>query len=395
MYAKYKNIVRLISFLLVSVMLLAAVGCSKEMDGYGYSESSSESGYGAYGDTSEKNDATSKKETTKKETSKNNSTSKETSAPKRTFKTNVTNKWKYYKDMENGIVERTITINTGWGGESVNLVQMTDMHINYCNENDLKDPVLNSTYKNRTWLKNGESLPNIARCMEASKDADLIVLTGDIYDYYSEGVVEKANDYIFEKYNNVVGAIGNHEPIRKVQGTVPETKSYDELRRLVSDSWCNDIAYDSYVLKNKVMIILLDNSSDHFRQEQINFLKGDLNKARANGYVVLLFYHIPLNTGVPSDKNAKSSYQNDGEYANFYDYEYHVGPASTGVDKTIYDLICSNGDIIKGTFCGHYHSDFYTEIQATTPNGTKTMIPQYILTGVAYDKGHLLRITIN
>lgn len=387
MYTQNKAIIKIISFLLTAIMLLSAIGCSKNMDIYDNSESNSEN---SYSDTEKNTNATEKKETNKKETTK-----KETTAPKRTFKANLTNKWKYYKNMENNIVERTLVINTGWGGESINLVQMTDMHINYCNENDLKDPVLNSTYKNRTWLKNGESLPNIERCMETAKDADLIVLTGDVYDYYSEGVVEKTNDYIFKKYKNVVGAIGNHEPIRRVQGTVPETKSYDELRRLVSDSWCNDIAYDSYVLKNKAMIILLDNSSDHFLQEQVNRFKGDLQKARANGYIVLLFYHIPLNTGNSKYNNTKTSYQNDGEYADFYDYEYHVGPASTGVDKTIYDLICNNADVIKGCFCGHYHSDFYTEIEAKMPNGTKTIIPQYILTGVAYDKGHLLRITIN
>lgn len=387
MYTQNKAIIKIISFLLTAIMLLSAIGCSKNMDIYDNSESNSEN---SYSDTEKNTNATEKKETNKKETAK-----KETTAPKRTFKANLTNKWKYYKNMENNIVERTLVINTGWGGESINLVQMTDMHINYCNENDLKDPVLNSTYKNRTWLKNGESLPNIERCMETAKDADLIVLTGDIYDYYSEGVVEKTNDYIFKKYKNVVGAIGNHEPIRRVQGTVPETKSYDELRRLVSDSWCNDIAYDSYVLKNKAMIILLDNSSDHFLQEQVNRFKGDLQKARANGYIVLLFYHIPLNTGNSKYNNTKTSYQNDGEYADFYDYEYHVGPASTGVDKTIYDLICNNADVIKGCFCGHYHSDFYTEIEAKMPDGTKTIIPQYILTGVAYDKGHLLRITIN
>lgn len=387
MYTQNKAIIKIISFLLTAIMLLSAIGCSKNMDIYDNSESNSEN---SYSDTEKNTNATGKKETNKKETTK-----KETTAPKRTFKANLTNQWKYYKNMENNIVERTLVINTGWGGESINLVQMTDMHINYCNENDLKDPVLNSTYKNRTWLKNGESLPNIERCMETAKDADLIVLTGDIYDYYSEGVVEKTNDYIFKKYKNVVGAIGNHEPIRRVQGTVPETKSYDELRRLVSDSWCNDIAYDSYVLKNKAMIILLDNSSDHFLQEQVNRFKGDLQKARANGYIVLLFYHIPLNTGNSKYNNTKTSYQNDGEYADFYDYEYHVGPASTGVDKTIYDLICNNADVIKGCFCGHYHSDFYTEIEAKMPDGTKTIIPQYILTGVAYDKGHLLRITIN
>lgn len=382
--------INILSTVLAAGILFSAVGCAKLSDVQNGSES-----YILGSDTlnfTEKPDGTTATATQK---STQKSTQKQETAQKRAFKVNTTNQWKYYRDMENNIIERRLVINTGWGGESVDIVQMTDMHINYCNENDLKDPVLKSTYQNRTWLKNGASLPNIERCMESAKDSDIIVLTGDVYDYYAEGVVQKADDYIFNKYKNVVGAIGNHEVVRRVQGTVPETKSEKELRDLVTRSWCNDITYESMIIKNKVMAILLDNSSGKFLQEQVALFKQDLKKARNEGYVVLLFYHVPVNTGNPADAKAKALYVNDDYPANFYDCAEHPGPGSSGADKTMYDLICNNADVIKGAFCGHYHSDYYTEISAKLPNGTKTIIPQYILTGAAYDSGHMLRITVN
>ncbi len=382
--------INILSTVLAAGILFSAVGCAKLSDVQNGSES-----YILGSDTlnfTEKSDGTTATATQK---STQKSTQKQETAQKRTFRVNTTNQWKYYRDMGNNIIERRLVINTGWGGESVDIVQMTDMHINYCNENDLKDPVLKSTYQNRTWLKNGASLPNIERCMESAKDSDIIVLTGDVYDYYAEGVVQKADDYIFNKYKNVVGAIGNHEVVRRVQGTVPETKSEKELRDLVTRSWCNDITYESMIIKNKVMAILLDNSSGKFLQEQVALFKQDLKKARNEGYVVLLFYHVPVNTGNPADAKAKALYVNDDYPANFYDCAEHPGPGSSGADKTMYDLICNNADVIKGAFCGHYHSDYYTEISAKLPNGTKTIIPQYILTGAAYDSGHMLRITVN
>lgn len=230
--------------------------------------------------------------------------------------------------------------------------------------------------------------------MMVAKESDLVVLTGDVYDYYSEGVVQKTNEYIFNKYNNVVACMGNHEPVRQMEGTVADTKSTEELRQLVANNWCNDITYDSFVVKRKVMVILLDNSSGKFLSAQIPLLKADLQKARNNGYAVLVFYHIPLDTGNPNCEKIQTSYKNGHDYAYLYGRTDLTGPASTGADKQVYNLICKNGDIIKGCFCGHYHSDFYSEIVATTPSGVSTIIPQYIITGVAYDKGHMATITI-
>ncbi len=71
-----------------------------------------------------------------------------------------------------------------------------------------------------------------------------------------------------------------------------------------------------------------------------------------------------------------------------------MGKYSIGADKQIYDLICNNGDIIYGTFCGHVHGDFYTEIHAKTAAGEEIMIPQYMIQGTVYDRGHFLKITV-
>ena len=403
---KAKKFTKALCSVLIAGMLLSSIGCGKINDDVSGSDSDSD-GTSAFSDTSSLDSSTDKsadkstdKSTDKsKETNKNNkettkdSTQKET-VTNRKFKLNTTNKWTYTTDSRNGVKVRNLTIDTGWGGETVTVSQLSDIHINYCTENDLKDPVLNSTYQNRKWLKNFGSRTNLENSMMTAKDSDMVVLSGDVYDYYSEGVVQKTNEYIFNKYDNVVACMGNHEPVRQMQGTVTDTKSTAELRQLVSSNWCNDITYDSFVIKEKVMIVLLDNSSGKFLSAQIPLFKADLQKARNNGYAVLVFYHIPLDTGNPDCAKIQTTHKNDWDYAYLYGRTDLTGPASTGADKQVYDLICNNGDIIKGCFCGHYHSDFYSEIVATTPSGLSTIIPQYIITSVAGDKGHVLNITI-
>ena len=56
-----------------------------------------------------------------------------------------------------------------------------------------------------------------------------------------------------------------------------------------------------------------------------------------------------------------------------------------------------NPDVVKGYFCGHWHCDYYTEIWSKNADGTDNpdvVIPQYVMTGSAYDKGHAIKITI-
>ena len=64
------------------------------------------------------------------------------------------------------------------------------------------------------------------------------------------------------------------------------------------------------------------------------------------------------------------------------------------VTREVYDLITHNADVVKAVFAGHFHSDIHLNIRAQTPNGTETVIPQFISTALAYGAGHMMRICI-
>ena len=40
------------------------------------------------------------------------------------------------------------------------------------------------------------------------------------------------------------------------------------------------------------------------------------------------------------------------------------------------------------------HANYYTEIKAFAPDGSDCVIPQWILTGLPYNKGHVMKIKI-
>ena len=311
------------------------------------------------------------------------------------------NMWKY--KTENGISIREVVINTDKGGEDVNVVQITDTHYWAFTENDLKNPVLASTKEKRTWktIANGASVSKAEKMLVyADSVADQIVVTGDAIDFLSEGTLNLVKSTMWNKYgvasgkDKIMVTMGNHEPLRQMQGTVADTTTLESRLQILQDAWEHDIYYTSKVLKDKVMVIQLDNGiKEMFWDCQVSQLKRDLDIARQNGYAVLLFYHVPISTGNAKYYNTKASVIGDqnNAYANFY--SKGINQYSEGASGEIYNLIINNGDIIKGCFCGHKHCDYYTEIEAKTADGTATVIPQYILIGAAYG-ANVLKITV-
>ena len=307
---------------------------------------------------------------------------------------NTTNR-RTYSLHHTGVMMRELTIKTHLGGDPVVISQLTDTHIIYFNEQDLADPFYKSVYDayNNPSI-NGWPLSNVRFTMSAaSKDADAVVVTGDVVSCYSSGSLQKANEYIFSKHDNVLAALGNHDVSRvDVHGHIPDPMSMEDLRFLLAGGWSNDIAYESQVIGDKVMAIVIDNSLG-FRDEQVPRLTADLATAREMGYIVLMFYHVPLCTGLEEDNNLAPEWGNHQNWP-FGTTSAYVGPHSKGVDAKIYSMIRRNGDIIRGLFCGHVHGDFYMEIPAKTIDGIETMIPQYVMTPVMSNSGHFLRITV-
>ncbi len=273
-----------------------------------------------------------------------------------------------YRFGESGLIVRETTVDSGRGGEAVEIVQITDAHIGF------------AVTQRLTWQT----------ALRYAAEADYTVATGDIIEGLHTDLTKWLKDSLAKNPNTML-VLGNHE-WNPTKGT-PETM--DARYDMLQDYWPNDVVYSSVVVKNKVMLIGLDNSQSKFWDSQIPKLEADIKTARTKGYAVLLFYHIPLRTENSDELKVKALLPTDPKVINTYNFRSGQlrGKENDATDK-IYSIITNNADVIKGAFCGHLHEDIYTEIVAKTPDGADAVIPQYINHANRYGAGHVLKITV-
>ena len=317
------------------------------------------------------------------------------------METVMKNEWKYIQTEKDRVIVREVEFDTGKGGEPAVIVHFTDPHFNMFTEKDLENPVLASTHEFRKWNANGASVPNCERCFDYAEEvgADQVVITGDVLDFLSEGCMKLMKEHIWDKHPDTLVTMGNHEAARKVQGKINDETTAESRAQLLQANWSHDIYYTSKIIKDKAMVIALDNSSEFdfghkgFFECQVEPLKRDLAIAREKGLKVLLFYHAPLCTRMPEAGYIPSSFLGDKNLT-AVNFGTQVKLWDSEGNQAVYDIITNNADIIGGCFCGHFHCDFYTEIKAKTADGQEDVIPQYVLVGTPYNKGHVIKITV-
>ncbi len=302
-----------------------------------------------------------------------------------------------YQLGSGGVMVREVTINSGKGGKAVEIVQMTDLHFNVINQKDREDtanyPVIKAINEFRTLNRNGSSRSNAEACLKYGSYFDQMVITGDTIDYLTYGALEMLDEVIWKPYPNALVTLGNHDIVRTwtFKGYVRDTSTLESRYQILQENWKHDIYYSSKVVGNKAMIIQMDNGNVVFWDSQIPKLKADLEKAKQNGYAVLLFFHIPIDTGNAADEKHMALRNTDGAFDNLNDTSLDMNNSAT---KQVYDIITNNADVIKGIFAGHVHNDHYSEVVAKTSDGKDAVIPQYILAPAYCDKGHVLKITV-
>lgn len=302
---------------------------------------------------------------------------------------------------------RELTFNFGLKNP-LEIIHLSDLHWNYLNAFDIadSDPTLLATYGVRKtdwsdsvqggWINNGRLL------LEYARTADELVITGDVMDYLSKGAAELVHREIWDKYPNTIMALGNHEISQKVSNTVAETMSRENRFAWISQIWKykNNSHYSSKLVGDKVMLIQMDNSENVFHETQYQQLSADIALAKTEGYKIFIFVHEPLTTGNSAD-TAVVPILTGGDYktaANTYDFytkkdDSNIHPDKGGATATVYNLITSSSDVIKGVFSGHIHGNFYSEILATNEDGTfvkdveenYVTIPQYTV-GAGYNR---------
>ncbi len=294
----------------------------------------------------------------------------------------------------NGLMVREATIDSGRGGDAVEIVQVTDLHFNKLNDKDFAEnnPSVMATYEQREHMKDGASRKNAELCMRYGSFFDQTVVTGDTIDYLTWGAIEMVEDIIWKPYPNTLIALGNHDSVR-VMGEKTEPSLLKTHYQILQDNWKHDIYYTSKVVKNKAMVIQMDNSQEEFWESQVPKLKADIETARKKGYVILLFVHIPLATNNPAETSAYEIARMPKHRHNFYTGGVG-GVNSSGATREVWELIMNNADVIRGVFAGHIHEDYYAEMLAKTPSGEDKIIPQYVNHAAYADKGHVLKITV-
>ncbi len=304
-----------------------------------------------------------------------------------------------------GLYIRDIELNLGLG-EEVLIGQLSDIHFNYCNEQDFSeaDPVVMSTYQYREWNKGATTVPKAQRCFEFLSDADQLVINGDTMDYLSHGTMELMQREIWDKYPDCIATVGGHESARRMQGKVEENTTLEQRLAIVQSVWKHDIYYMSKLVKNKVLVVGMYNNQATCPKGIYEKLSEDITQAREKGYYVLIFAHESFATRNPKHENVTlDDIMLAGDPSGFPKDFYSGttrGNIMVGSDlcdeetRAVYELIVNSADVVKGIFAGHLHNDIYLEIIAKTLDGKAAAIPQYIHTATAYDKGHLMRILV-
>ena len=301
---------------------------------------------------------------------------------------------------DDGVMFRTAEFDSGLGGETVEILQLTDLHLNCMNVKDCIEqrPCIISTRENRIAFRDGYSVKNTVSSMKLSSYFDETVITGDIIDYLTWGSLELMNELVLRVNPNTLMCIGGHDITRVMQGKVSDDTTIESRYDILRSYWTNDIFYFSKTAKDKVILVLLNNDRGRYNRAQGEKLLNDIKKARNNGQIILIFQHEPICTHNENEKNVDRIRENDPSASRDFYSRYAGNDLSDDETKEVYKTITENADVIKGVFCGHYHCDLYTEIVASyiddNMNKCNTVIPQYILTGNMYDNGHALIISV-
>lgn len=280
---------------------------------------------------------------------------------------------KVFYNTNFGTLVREIHITGGSVNTEIGVIADARLeHIDY-NGTDMYDATY-MLYAQTNGVYNNERVDN--SLINAAKVAglyDTTVVAGDVIEYSADASLEFFRNNISDKFDNVINTVSDAD------------------------------GYNSKVV-NGVMLVSIDNASGEYTQEQFENFEADVATARANGYTVLVFQNVPLATGDEADTLVKPV-ENFGENTSGINY-YSFGNDLTS--DSMYSLITTNSDIIRGIFNTYFGHNSYVEILARDSDGNVDVsapsIPQFGMASVnctdnstnggKADKGAIVKIVI-
>ncbi len=293
-----------------------------------------------------------------------------------------------FKIDENGIRVRYTEIDALKSGEPIYIMQTSDFHFNKISERDIAEnnPCITATRKVRKAYADESTVAAAKKVLALGDKFDAVAITGDNIDYLTWGSLDLIKEHIWDVLGDkVIMPLGGHDTTRLMEVSGPADPTTLESRyEILQNAWKHDIQYSNKIIKDRVMLIQINNGQSKYYEQQAQKLKADIERARKENLTILIFQHEPIATGKVEDSKL---YSIGGNSTNNY-YKTGIGGSRYVADEAsaeVYKLITENADVIKGIFCGHMHDDFYTEVKASyLKDGEKTdaVIPQIVLTHI-------------
>ncbi len=259
----------------------------------------------------------------------------------------LTNKEMLEKCISEGLSVTETVIEIGLR-KPVTIARITDSHLAYVNGADNAIAREQAAKRYKYFTNNDKKLQ---RCVNYANalGVDLVAFTGDIWDFFSVGNLEKfksatsvLDDFLF--------AIGNHEDADVVGGNLPTGEKWTNIRKHISSYVKNDLTFATRYI-GELTVVSMDNSRYTFTDEQVQKMKTEIAKGRP----MLLMMHTPLYT---EELYKKASENNEAG---------SIMPSvdkATGSTKEMLELINSNANLIKGVFTGHMHYDHISDLSS-------------------------------
>ena len=189
----------------------------------------------------------------------------------------------------------------------------------------------------------------------AKKNDDLIVYTGDIYDFLSQSNFDYMDMALSQM--DYVYAAGNHD-FCTAPGAAKEDYDFKIKQiRIVAPHVKSNLLFDSRII-NGINLITMDNSYYQFTSGQLDMLKAETSK----GYPVILFVHNPFyNEQIADDKMSKDNCAYlvcpPEDLLERYPPERAEYQRAAEETNRMLDFIL-NCDGIKAVFAGHLHENY-------------------------------------
>ena len=288
-----------------------------------------------------------------------------------------------------------LTIESKKGGTPIDIAVMADTHVHVVSEKDDNDEEVQLSSKCRGMIfRHPSCFKALENATKAAEYCDCTVIAGDVIDYLTYGALDYAKELFFDRLPNIMCTIAIHDVSKNNMTNLPDKLPYEERINILKPYWPNDVRYDTRVLGDKVVLVGLDNDSTaHYFEDQVEKLKAEIEKARKENNIILLFQHTAIATGKEEDKEAPNFFVNRFEVSNVFDRRLIGNPQYTNeTDKKMLKLITSNSDVIRGIFCGHFHDGNHTLLPAyyIDDQGVKhdQPIDQYIVSSTPYCLPH-------